>query len=531
MQPADRMQHLSASELLTDDEIVAKIIIMIYEVNQQGDSEVPQRLRIQYRLQGWDYVELAHKDSIPEVAQQNLPQHILRMKEFLRTEINFFEKLKEFIIPSYINYKGVKVNGGWEFIKQYLSQNEINDMQDLINIMQQLYQSYCTFQFMQNPIVASVMHRLDNNPQLFFKFWVDFLYISSQKPSPYPLFHSVLPYQFAVTGYRQLQNVTQTISLIVKKLAQKSQGVERLFALTPVGALVHAYFEDRLIEPVQRSAKYGLIFSDLVREMNDNDPLFTKMLHVMTYTNSICTRYNQLLHRPDTYKLVLLLPKWLGLNVIDSRQCLELVDECHNNPNARNVPFYMKKYNLTFSEAKSWASKDLQNWFLRFTHLRRILPNDIYFYIAALFVPVTPLQALSILNKVLPVFNLNLSSQVLNNYLTGRITTLAKPQITENLMQRAVSFSLTLFKDNSQTPVEAVTHYMNAARMYKAFNSIRDFSLLRDILHASAAELKQIINRPADDRYEHFINFILQKLEDCRLIARAESEAPKLKGV
>lgn len=53
---------------------------------------------------------------------------------------------------------------------------------------------------------------------------------------------------------------------------------------------------------------------------------------------------------------------------------------------------------------------------------------------------------------------------------------------------------------------------------------------MRDILHASAAELKQIINRPADDRYEHFINFILQKLEDSKLIERSESEAPKLKG-
>lgn len=532
MQSADQMQHLSTTETHAENRIIAKIIIMIYEINNKGHLEVATRLKNQFRLHGWDYIELAHKDAIKAPAQHDRPECIRRMEEFVVTERRFFERLQQFISPTYINLKGEKIIGGWEAIKKLISIEDAAGIQDLIYFMQQLYQLHSSFQFMQHPIIASVMNRLEtNNPQLYFKFWVEFLYISSTDPnSPYPLFHSVIPCKFLICNLHYLEKIAQTQRRISDKLTRIPPNSRTRYLNAHDMELPVAYFESILIMPVQSAARYRLLFSDVLNSMNDNDPLFNKMQLISNRTNELGRHLNQLLHQFGPINFVKFCPKWISTGLINYEQAFELAANCCANPIMKNVTFYMKKYQFTFHEAKAWASNDLQNWFLRYAHLRKILPDDIYFNIATFFVPITQNQALSIFNKVVPVFNINLSSQIIKNYLTGTVTTLTKPQVVEHWMKRALSLSMSLFSKNDQVSVRVVPHYMNAARVYKAFNSIQDFSQLQDILQTSAAELKEIINRPADNRYEHFINFILQKLEESKLIERSEAKVPQLKG-
>ncbi len=530
MQIAEQMHHLNPTETYADNRLVAKIIIMIYEVNKQGHLEAAQRLRNQFRLQDWDYIELAHKDAIPVVALQNIPFHILGMKEFVATEKRFFENLKQFIEPSYINSQGVKVTGGWEFIKKYLTDIEIKNMQELIDAMRQLYQAYCNFQFTQDAIVASVMDRLEkNNPQLFFAFWVEFLHISSIDQSPFPLFHSILPYQFVISDLNYFQNIKQTRDLIINKLRQISEGAECKFVNAPTGAYPSDYLIERLLTPVQRSGRYGLIFSEIIRNMNNINPYFDKMFRMMTFTHGICTGFNNALRQVGASQFIKLFPKWIVIYDFNFIEGMKLIEICLMNPNAKNVPFYMKKYQLTFNEAIKWASRDLQNWFFRYGHLRKILTDDIYFYIATFLAPITESEALTIFSKVLPKRFESLSLQVLKNYLTGTVTKLTMPTPQLGWMERALNLSASLFAKETDVSATVVPHYMNAARLYRALSSNQDFSELRDILLSSAKELKEIIDRPDNDRYEHFIDFLLQKLDATKLIDQEENNVPRLR--
>ena len=160
MENSEKMQQLIVASA-NDEEglIVAKIIIMIYEINNKGNSATVFSLRKQYGLENWNVEELSHKDALPAVSQQLRPDYIRRMEEFVTVERRFFNELKKFILPTFINDEGQEVAGGWARLQKYLNKDDINAMSDYIHFLTRLDYLYNSYQFMQHPVIKNIMDR------------------------------------------------------------------------------------------------------------------------------------------------------------------------------------------------------------------------------------------------------------------------------------------------------------------------------------------------------------------------------------